>query len=241
MAAKGNVLLKAFIDIFAKEARGKVLDFGAAAGNYSVELDRLGFEVVAADVTKNFRFRDRIKFVELQEKGPLPFAENTFDYVVLAEVIEHLKDPYGLIGEFHRILRRGGKLVLSTPNILNLRSRCRFFTEGSYDYFREPPLDHKAHNARTGIDISQVHVIPWRYPDLEFLLTESGFEIRDIKASVYEGKGLSFLAPLIKFQSRSKEKRSLRKGGIDYGRINKILLSRELLFGRHLIVSAAKV
>jgi len=35
--------------------------------------------------------------------------------------------------------------------------------------------------------------------------------------------------------------RSKKKGGIDYARINKIMLSKELLFGRHLIIEAEKL
>ena len=49
------------------------------------------------------------------------------------------------------------------------------------------------------------------------------------------------LLPIIKFQSWQKERRVTKKGGsIDYGRIHKILLSKELLFGRHLIIKANK-
>jgi 2-polyprenyl-3-methyl-5-hydroxy-6-metoxy-1,4-benzoquinol methylase len=46
----------------------------------------------------------------------LPFANNSFDMVVSLEVIEHVKDYEGLLSELHRVLRRSGKLILSTPN-----------------------------------------------------------------------------------------------------------------------------
>lgn len=237
---KENVLLKAILKSFCEEPKGKILDFGCSQGHYSLELSRMGFDVVGADVTDGFRYKDKIKFVQLAGKGPLPFENESFDFVLLAEVVEHLTDPYGLMRELSRILKRGGKVILSTPNILNIKSRCRFLSEGAYDYFREPPFDHVGHNVKTGIDISQVHVMPWRYHELEFLLKECGFLVEDISTSVYEGWGLSFFVPLIRFQLNSKAKRSLKKAGLDYRRINKIMLSKELLFGRHLILKATK-
>jgi SAM-dependent methyltransferase len=240
MAVKENLLKKAIIEIFRREPKGKLLDFGAAAGAYSLELYHAGYDVTGADVTDEFKYRDKIHFVRLTGEGPLPFEDNFFDYVLLAEVVEHLKDPYGLMTELVRILKKGGKLVLSTPNILNLRSRFRFLFEGAFDYFREPPLDHVGHYTKTGMSISQVHVMPWRYHELEFLLDECGFAVADIKTSVYEWGGMAFLVPIIRLQSEAKAKRSLKKCGVDYRRINKVLLSRELLYGRHLIVVAEK-
>ena len=44
------------------------------------------------------------------------FEHNYFDAILLGEVIEHVKDPYGTIGEISKILRDDGILVLSTPN-----------------------------------------------------------------------------------------------------------------------------
>jgi hypothetical protein len=72
------------------------------------------------------------------------------------------------------------------------------------------------------------------------LLSATGFKVEDIFTSIYEGYGAWFLLPIIKFQSWQKARRSLKKGGIDYRRINKILLSKELLYGRHLIIRAIK-
>lgn len=184
--------------------------------------------------------KEKIRFVQLDESKPLPFLDNEFDYVLFAEVVEHLRVPYQIMADINRILKKGGSLVLSTPNILNLKSRIRYLFEGSYEYFREPPVEHFDYNAKIGVDTSQVHVVPYRYHELEFLLKETGYEIIQIATSSYEGKAFSFIVPIMRFQSGQKEKRSLKKGGLDYSRINRIMLTPELLFGRHLIVRAAK-
>jgi SAM-dependent methyltransferase len=47
----------------------------------------------------------------------LPFASDSFDVVILSEVVEHLVDTDGGLAELHRVLRPGGHLILSTPNL----------------------------------------------------------------------------------------------------------------------------
>jgi hypothetical protein len=114
----------------------------------------------------------------------------------------------------------------------------RFIFEGSYENFREPPLDQVKNPKEV---IFNLHLVPYRYHELEYLLSSCGFEISGIFTSVYEGFGNAFIIPLIKLQAWNKEHRARSKGGVDYSRINKILLSRELLFGRHLIIKAKKI
>ena len=51
---------------------------------------------------------------------PLPFHDATFDALFAGELIEHLTDPVPGVAEFHRVLRPGGTLILTTPNRLRL-------------------------------------------------------------------------------------------------------------------------
>ncbi len=46
----------------------------------------------------------------------LPFGDNYFDVVISRSVIEHLEQPGAVFREFHRVLKPGGKVILSTPN-----------------------------------------------------------------------------------------------------------------------------
>lgn len=235
---KQNYLLEAVIALFINLPKGRVLDLGCGDGDYGRRLKDLGFAVVAGDIDlARFKYKNEIEFKHCDITKEMPFSDDYFDYVLLMEVVEHLRNPYVVIPEINRIIKNSGSLILSTPNILNLKSRFRFFFEGAYEYFRESPLDQVKNPKEV---IFNLHLVPYRYQELEYLLAASGFKISTIFTSIYEGFGLGFVLPMMHFQAWQKERRSLKKKGIDYRRINRILLSRELFFGRHLIIEARK-
>ena len=83
----------------------------------------------------------------------LPYLDESFDLVVLTEVIEHLENHRAAISDLARVLRPGGHLILTTPNIMRLDSRLGFMLSGMHKAKRRPipldtPLDqaHRFHN-----------------------------------------------------------------------------------------------
>lgn len=233
---KRNYLLEKIIDIFSREQKGKLLDLGCGDGDYSSRLTELGFEVTAVDMDdKRFQYDDKILFKKCDITGGIPFPDSSFDYILFLEILEHLKNPFFVLAEINRILKKSGKLILSTPNILNIKSRLRFFTEGAFEFFRESPLDQISNPKE---NIYNLHIHPFRYHELEYLLWVNGFTINNILTSIHENKELAIFLPLIKLQLFLKARSSLRKKSIDYSRINRILVSKELLYGRHLIIEA---
>lgn len=81
------------------------------------------------------------------EVQSLPYGDESFDTVLLCEVIEHLvQDPVFQLSEIARVLRPGGRLVLTTPNVARQNNRLRLAQrEGIYDpYSQYGP--HGRHN-----------------------------------------------------------------------------------------------
>lgn len=57
------------------------------------------------------------------ETDPFPFADQSFDIILCCEIIEHLiMDPSFMLAEIHRLLKPGGYLLLTTPNIASLKN-----------------------------------------------------------------------------------------------------------------------
>ena len=81
------------------------------------------------------------------EQDPYPYGDGSFDLVLCAEVFEHLGlDPCHLLAEVNRILRPGGVLLLTTPNVVSVRSSVNVLlgrTPGFYPAFN---LTRDRHN-----------------------------------------------------------------------------------------------
>jgi SAM-dependent methyltransferase len=66
------------------------------------------------------------------EKDALPYASDSFDLIIFAEILEHLRlNPLHALREIYRVLKPGGRILLSTPNITP-SLRLRFLFGGRY-------------------------------------------------------------------------------------------------------------
>lgn len=119
------------IPLFRDWIRGpglRILDLGCRDGALAVAYLG-GNAVVGVDV-------DRVALARAGQRGletvwadldeQLPFEDESFDVVVAAEVLEHLRLPDRALAEARRVLRPGGLLVGSVPNCFRLKTRLRF-------------------------------------------------------------------------------------------------------------------
>lgn len=85
----------------------------------------------------------------------LPFANDVFDVVFCGETIEHLIDPDHLLDEMHRVLKPGGLLILTTPNIANWYDRLMLLA--GYQPYWLPASDrhHKVGNLLRSVRCSE--------------------------------------------------------------------------------------
>ena len=99
-------------------AVGRALDLGCGDGRLGASL--AARELVAADVSTVAleRARRRLPGAEtvlVEPDAPLPFEDSSFDLVLCAETIEHVRDLQLLLSEVRRVLRPGARLALTTP------------------------------------------------------------------------------------------------------------------------------
>jgi SAM-dependent methyltransferase len=95
-----------------------VLDLGCGDGRLTAELR--GRSVVCADVSEVALAwaRGRLpeaSVVRVEPDEPLPFEDSSFDLVLCAETIEHVRDVQLLLSEIRRVLGPGASLALTTP------------------------------------------------------------------------------------------------------------------------------
>jgi SAM-dependent methyltransferase len=131
----------------------------------------LAVESAACDFhVERFRLAEvPIRQVDLNRE-PLPYPDAAFDVVTCSEVVEHLESCRGVIREAQRVLKPGGLLVVTTPNVLNARSRVRYLVSGFPNLFGPLPVNNDRRYSTGG------HISPVPYFYLAHALLDAGFE-----------------------------------------------------------------
>ena len=106
--------------------RGRLLDLGCATGDFLEVMRDDGWEVVGIEPSPfaSQWARDRMGLdVRTGTLETVALSDESFDVVTMWNVIEHLPDPQAALERIHRLLRIGGVLVLSTPNLDSIDAR----------------------------------------------------------------------------------------------------------------------
>lgn len=222
---------------------GKYLDIGSGKGELLNSFaERFpGLQLFACDYSDHLMKRpgQKVELVDLNQQ-PLPYPDQEFDIVTCSETLEHLENYWGVLREIFRVLRPGGIAVLSTPNVLNLRSRLRFMSTGFYNLFG--PLMPE----ETDVFSPRGHISPIGWFYLANALLSVGFTDLAVRVDKYQRR--SFVpfallsAPLRltnRIAMRREEKKYLTIGEKNASTVRAIN-STDLLLGRTLIVRATR-
>jgi SAM-dependent methyltransferase len=214
----------------------RVLDAPCGDGSLSAALRAARYDPSGADVDPSAAgvLGDAFRLVNLD--GPLPWPDQTFDAVVSTEGIEHLENRFAFLRELARVLKPGGLLILTTPNIVSLRSRIRFAGSGFYHRDSRPLREDARHPLH--------HIALATLADLRYALHTTGFRVTGVGHTHI--KPISYvyawLAPwtwaYTAIAFRKEKDAAQREANRE---VRAALNSRSLLFGENLLLTATRI
>ena len=225
------------VEIFTRYGdHGKLLDAPSGPGIISQKLKEAGFDVAAVDIDPKMFCVQGISCEKADLNFDLPISDETFDYILCSNGIEHLENPVNFIRECFRILKEKGKLLISTPNILNLKSRLANLLVG-FNLFTGRP------NNEVDDFLGGEHIHLANYYELRTHLHRNGFRILEVTTHCYSHRAMLF-APLylivyLATWRAFRRERNLRQQERNR-EILKHVLSADLILGKKLFLMAVK-
>lgn len=111
-----------------KYVRGSLADMGCGNVPFYMVYKNLATEITCIDWA-NTLHQNHYLDLECDLNKPLPFADNCFETIIISDVFEHIAEPDMLWSELTRILKPGGKILMSVPFLYKIH-------EAPHDYFR---------------------------------------------------------------------------------------------------------
>jgi SAM-dependent methyltransferase len=163
-----SLLLRAF----PPEGHGRtVLDVGCGNGYLGAFLVERGYEVTGLERKGGYldTFPASVRLIEADLETGLPPLDSQYDFVLCADILEHLRRPGDLLNQLRSVLRPGGVLIASLPNSGNL-------------YFRLNILAGRFPQHDKGL-FDRTHLRFYVWKGWVRLLTESGWNIASVESS----------------------------------------------------------
>lgn len=175
-----NAYIKAHASAFKNT---HVIDLPAGSGVTSDTLKNVGAKVTAFDLFLEFFKTEGIScsYADIMDK--IPLKNNIADWIICQEGIEHFENQFHALKEFNRILKLNGKLIVTTPNYSNLRSKFSYLISES-EYFSKymPPneIDSIWMTKKGDKRIYFGHIFLIGIQHLRCLAALSGFKIKNV-------------------------------------------------------------
>lgn len=153
----------------------KVLDVGCAVGILTKEMKNNGCEVVGIELDEESaniaqEYCSELVLGDVESIELKAQYNNYFDFIIFADILEHLKEPSTVFKRFANYLKEDGYIIVSLPNVANWRIRLKLLL-GNFDYEKHGILDES-------------HLKFFTEKNAKKLIFEAGFEISKFDVTV---------------------------------------------------------
>jgi len=249
VSAKRRVRVN-FLSLFERSEHGLLLDIPAGEGSESARLSAIGFEVVAADLFATHP-RVELRWVRADCNAPLPFRTGAFNAVLSREGIEHFENQAGFIRECARVLRPGGRIVITTPNVMHLSARVSAMLTGQRTMRRGLANEVETLRVRSAGRFYHGHIFLIDYFRLRYLMRLAGFRRIEVYTDRFSPSSLmlGWMVPLMYVASRAavgafRRKAVQRRRAVAPAEVTREIMghvfSPALLFGKRMIVTGVR-
>jgi SAM-dependent methyltransferase len=184
-----------------------LLDLGCGNGH---ALDSVGCRysrAIGLDIARPAAIDRSWRYVQADLDDGIPMTSSSVDAVHANQVIEHIRNPLALMVEAHRVLRKDGILVVTTPNVRYLRHVWRLLVKG-----QGPTTSERA--VRTTTEWDEGHIHFFTATDLQWIGRQAGFREIWVSALVERSGRLEAFRRLLDQFSTSRPIRSFCSGNI---------------------------
>lgn len=164
------------------EAGSRVIDVGCGQGAFAARLRDNGYCVYAVDKNSDDFRAEGVEFVAVDFDNPVEVEQfraqhgGCYDVAVGMEVIEHVENPWEYCRFLLSLVRPGGTVLLTTPNVESVASRVDFLFTGLFSHFTQndyatsghinPLTFHELHIVASGVGAEVIHAgtfcsLPW--------------------------------------------------------------------------------
>lgn len=134
------------IDLLANDCK-RVLDIGCGAGDNAALIKARYSDCHVSGITHSpaeaelaRKHLERCWVFNIECALPDDLVDQSFDVLIFSHVLEHLRDPAGVLERFSGLLRTGGQALIAVPNVLSWRMRLQFLL-GDFEYEAAGVLD----------------------------------------------------------------------------------------------------
>ncbi|MEI7492152.1 MAG: class I SAM-dependent methyltransferase [Bacteroidota bacterium] len=222
--------VRRYLEGIRDELRGKkVIDIPAGNGATSEILMEAGAEVEPFDLFPEYFMLKGLECKRADITDHIPVPDEHADWVACQEGIEHFSDQLRTFKEINRVLKPGGRLLLTTPSYSNLSAKLSYLLFESETHKQMPPNeidDIWMADSSLSKELYHGHIFMIGLQKLRVLARLSGFRIAEIRYMRMSKGSLAlfpFFYPLIWISSWMRYFRNMKQhAGIPYSAIKEV-------------------